>query len=65
MEAPKCLNCGRELEIVWQDDHADFTWNPKGFYESNFEDAILVCPICGTNVESLFPDGVCNYSREE
>jgi len=58
MKAPQCPNCGRELDTIWQDDHTDFIWNSKGFYEGNFEEVILICPICETNVESLFPNRI-------
>jgi len=67
MKAPKCPGCGRELERVWEVEHSTYIWQPfkNQYEEKSLGDLFNECPHCNSNLYDLFPDGVCNYSREE
>ena len=64
MEVPKCPNCGKPLDKVWENTYITYKWLPeKGFYAEDTESGELEnkCPNCETSVLDIFPDGVCNY----
>ena len=68
MEAPKCPNCGRELETVIENVYLTYEWFPKEklYKEKSYLGELYnLCPYCEIDLYDLFPDGVCNYTGEE
>ena len=68
MKAPKCPYCGRELNTVIENVHLTYKWLPKEkFYaEERLVGQLLnLCPYCEEELYDLFPDGVCNYTKEK
>jgi DNA-directed RNA polymerase subunit RPC12/RpoP len=60
---PKCHECGRILEDVYENQYWTFWFNEKtGKYEGDLVDLEIRCPVCNAHLRAEFPEGVCNFS---
>jgi hypothetical protein len=60
---PKCRECGRALEDVYENEYWTFSFNEKtGKYEGDLVDLEMRCPFCNRHLKEEFPKGVCNFS---
>jgi len=64
-EPPKCLGCGKLLDVVYENECWTYIFDEKtGVYSGDLVDIDILCPYCNVCLRDQFPEGTCNYQAE-
>jgi uncharacterized protein with PIN domain len=62
---PRCPYCKERLVEVHEDDHSTYVFDPSsGTYKFDDGELESYCPHCDAELYDVFPDGVCNYTKQ-